>query len=113
MTDSMGSGRRLVPVPAKARAGSPPPQPPLVHEGRGGMQASVPTPNGELRLRTDGATCELQTWSTYPDGHAMMGGGIRLDAMTLRVALHALRLALHHVEREQFLGRARPSTPLL
>jgi hypothetical protein len=62
------------------------------------MQASIPTPRGELRLRTDGATCELQAWSLYPLGYGMMAGGLRLDAQTLRVAVHALRCALHHME---------------
>ena len=99
----MGPGRRLVTAPAKVRAGSPPLQPPpLLHEQGGGMTAAIPTTGGELRIRTDGATCELQTWSTYPDGHAMMAGGLRLDPETLRLALHALRCALHAVEREEF-----------
>jgi hypothetical protein len=102
MTDDMGSGQRVGTAPAKARA-APPPQPPLVLEDRGGMQASIPTPGGELRLRTEGTTCELQSWSTYPDGHAMMAGGLRLDAQTLRLAIHALRCALHSVERAECL----------
>jgi hypothetical protein len=73
----------------------------LVHEGRGGLQASIPTVGGEFRIRTEGTMCELQSWSTYPDGHAMMAGGLRLNAQTLRLAIHTLRLALHTVERAE------------
>jgi len=58
---------------------------------------------GEFRVSTAGATCELQAWTTYPDGHAMMAGGLRLDAQTLRLVLHTLRLALHDVEHAEFL----------
>jgi hypothetical protein len=65
------------------------------------MNATIPTVGGELRVRTDGTTCEMQTWSTYPDGHAMMAGGLPLDAPTLRLAIHTLRLALHAVERAE------------
>jgi hypothetical protein len=58
------------------------------------MNGTIPTVGGELRIRTEGNTCELQTWSTYPNGHAMMSGGLRL-------AIHTLRHALHVVERAE------------
>lgn len=77
-----------------------PPQPPLLHEGRGGLQAAIPTVGGELRIVVEGTACELQAWSCYSGGQ-MMAGGLRLDAQTLRVALHALRCALHAVERAE------------
>lgn len=66
------------------------------------MTAAIPTRGGELRVRTEGTVCELQSWSTYPDGHAMMGGGLTLDAQTLRLAIHALRQALHDLEHAEF-----------
>lgn len=65
------------------------------------MNATIPTVRGQLRIFTEGATCEVQTWSAYPGGHAMMAGGLRLDAQTLRLAIHTLRLALHDVERAE------------
>jgi hypothetical protein len=65
------------------------------------MTATIPTAGGELRVRTNGAVCELSAWSRYPDGHAMMAGGLRLDPHTLRLAIHTLRLALHEIERAE------------
>jgi hypothetical protein len=64
------------------------------------MNATIPTVGGELRVRTNHAACEVLAWSRYPDGHAMMAGGLRMDAQTLRLAIHALRQAHHDLEHE-------------
>jgi hypothetical protein len=61
------------------------------------MNATIPTVDGELCVRTDGTKCELRTWAVYAGGR-MCAGALRMDAQTLRLAIHALRQALHDVE---------------
>ena len=64
------------------------------------LDFTVPLADGrELRLLSDGERCELQSWSRYPGGHAMMGGGFRMDAQDLRVLLHAVKYMIWDCER--------------
>jgi len=64
------------------------------------FNATIPTRDGELCVSTEGTTCELRTWAVYAGGR-MCAGAIRMDAQTLRVAILALRQALHAVERTE------------
>lgn len=64
----------------------------------------VPLRSGELRLRQDGAAISVEAWTKYSDGHAMMAGGLRLDAQELRILLHAVKRMVWRCERE---GRAQ------
>ena len=56
MTDDMRSGPAVGTAPGVTESATPP-QPPLVHEGRGCMSAAIPTRGpGELRVITTGAS---------------------------------------------------------
>ncbi len=57
--------------------------------GREALRLTVPVQGGELNLHRDGVACDLQAWHRYPDGRALMAGGVRLDVQDLRVLLHA------------------------